>query len=228
MPRYYPVYLDVQGRRCAVFGGNSEAERKVNYLLESGADVMFHAPASHTTGGLKAMAAAGKVAWRKRAYRKGDLEGAWLAIVADTTDPDRNELVFREARERNVVLNVMDVPHLCTFIAPAVVQRKDVTVAVSTGGASPALARRLREEMSSPACRCMRWAGVGPVLAAARRDIRSQKVVVCPDVWQELMTEQWLTLAETKPVQAQKKVAAALTARHCEDCAPFGRCQKHV
>ena len=228
MPRYYPVFLDVQGRSCAVFGGNSEAERKVSYLVESGADVMFYAPAAQAADGLKALAAAGKVAWKKRSYRKGDLEGVWLAIVADTSDPDRNERVSGEARERNVVLNVMDVPHLCTFIAPAVVQRRDVTVAVSTAGTSPALARRLREELSSSACRCMRWADVGPVLAEARREIRSQKVVVCPEVWQELMTEKWLSLAEKSPAKARRELAAALTARHCEACAPSGRCQKQT
>ena len=76
MPRYYPIFLDVKGRRCAIFGGNHEGERKVNYLLDCGADVTLYSPASRTTEGLQAMAAGGKIAWKKRTYRKGDLDGA--------------------------------------------------------------------------------------------------------------------------------------------------------
>ncbi len=227
MPRYYPVFLDVQGRNCMVFGGNSEGERKVNYLLECGASVTLFSPVAHTTEGLKSLAAGGKVTWEKRTYRPGDLTGAWLAIVADTSDEASNQQAYDEAREKNVALNVMDVTPLCTFIAPAIVQRHDVTVAMSTSGTSPALARRLREEMSSPGCQCLRWADAGPVLAGARKEVRNRQIVVCPEVWQKHMTVAWLELAGLSPQRAQSELVAALAREHCAACAPLGRCQKH-
>jgi siroheme synthase-like protein len=227
LPRYYPIFLDVQGRTCIVFGGNSEAERKVNYLLECGASVTLFSPAAHTTEVLKSLAEDGKVTWKKRTYKPGDLTGAWLAIVADTSDEARNEQVYTEAREKNVALNVMDVTPLCTFIAPAIVQRHDVTVAMSTAGTSPALARRLREELSSPNCQCLRWADIGPVLAGARKEVRGAQIVVCPEKWQEHMTTSWLKQAEHNPQRAQADLVAALAKEHCVACAPHGRCQKH-
>lgn len=226
MPRYYPIFLDIKDRACFVFGGDAEAERKVRYLVDCGGAVTLFSPAASTTEGLKALAGDGALTWRRRAYRAGDLEGAWLAVVMDTSNAARNQRVFDEARERNIVLNTTDVPHLCTFIAPAIVQRNDVTVAVSTAGTSPALARKLRQEMSSPDCRCLRWADVGPVLAQARQEVRAGKVVVCPETWQEHMTEEWLAVAQARPAKARASLVASLVAEHCEACAPSGRCQK--
>ena len=210
-----------------VFGGNHEGERKVRFLLECGSKVGLFSPASRTTEGLKSLAGAGEIEWKKRGYRAGDLKGAWLAIVADTSGAARNERVYAEARERNVVLNVMDVTPMCTFIAPSIIQRNDVTVALSTAGTSPALARRLREEMSSPGCRCLRWADVGPVLAAARKEVRARKLVTCPEVWQDYMTEDWLAMAESEPEESKRSLVASVATRHCEECAPLGRCKKH-
>ena len=189
MPRYYPIFLDVQDRRAVVFGGDHEAERKARYLVECGANVTLFSPESALTTGLQELTKLGSVDLVPRGYVPGDLEGAWLAIVADTSDEETNRLIHEEARDRNVVLNVMDVTHLCTFIAPAIVHRKDVTVAVSTAGTSPALARRLRERMSDTEhCRCLEWADLGPVLAAVRADVRSRHVPVTPQDWQDSMT----------------------------------------
>ena len=95
----------------------------------------------------------------------GDLGGAFIAVAA-TGDDDANEMISKEARERNVLLNVVDVTHLCTFIAPAVARRGDVTIAVSTGGASPALARKFREELS--AASLLEYADLAPLLSFAR------------------------------------------------------------
>ena len=138
MPRYYPIFLDVQDRKAVVFGGDHEAERKVRYLIECGANVTLVGPESELTSGLQEMTSCGSIDWLPRGYRQGDLEDAWLAIVADTSDDDINRSIHEEARDRNVVLNVMDVTNLCTFIAPAIIHRNDVTVAVSTAGTSPA------------------------------------------------------------------------------------------
>ena len=198
MPRYYPIFLDVQERKAVVFGGNHEAERKVRYLVECGANVTLVSPEYELTTGLQELTNSGSLDWLRRSYRPGDLEGAWLAIVADTSDDETNRSIHEEARDRNVVLNVMDVTHLCTFIAPAIVQRNDVTVAVSTAGTSPALARRLRERMSDTEhCRCLQWADMGPLLAEVRTDVRARRVPVTPGDWQDSMTDDLLERFES-------------------------------
>lgn len=199
MPAYYPIYLDVRGRNCQVFGGDAdEAARKIRYLLECGGSVTFFSPEEVTCDELRLLADDGAVKWVKRGYQAGDLEGAWIAIVADTSDAEINEAVSSEARERDVLLNVMDVAPLCTFIAPSIIQREDVTVAISTAGTSPALARRLRERVSDhDACQCMRWADLGPTLADARTDIRARNLQVTPNEWQEVMTDELLEIFES-------------------------------
>ena len=185
MPAYYPINLDVRGRPCQVYGGDGhEAERKVRYFLKCGGDVTFFAPEADTSDGLKELADNGTVKWVKRGYQPGDLEGAWIVVVADTSSQEINETAAQEARERNILMNVMDVTPLCTFIAPAIVHREDVTVSVSTAGTSPALARRLRERISDHAyCQCLRWADVGPILADIRTDVRARELPLTPDNW---------------------------------------------
>ncbi|MEX0763403.1 MAG: bifunctional precorrin-2 dehydrogenase/sirohydrochlorin ferrochelatase [Dehalococcoidia bacterium] len=227
MPRYYPIYLDVQDRLGLVFGGNHEGERKVKYLLDCGSKVTLFSPEEDTTDELKSMAANGDFTWVRRRYEPGDLEDAWLAIVADTSSEEINQAVYNEAKERNIVLNVMDVTPLCTFIAPAIIHRNDVTVAVSTAGTSPALARRLREEMTADTCQCLRWANVGPMLADVRREVRSRGLVMCPEKWQTFMTPKWLDEAENgNAASARKELVAGLESVACEACAPYGTCQR--
>ena len=195
MPSYYPVFLDIRDRNCLVFGGNNEGERKVRYLLECGGQVSLFSPAGQITSGLEALANDNQITWHRRGYRPGDLEQAWLVIVADTSDPSVNKAVSDEASARNVVLNVMDVTHLCTFIAPAIVQRGNVTAAISTAATSPALARRLRERISDESyCRCMSWADLGPLLAKVRQDVRSRNLSVTPDHWAESITDDLLRM----------------------------------
>jgi precorrin-2 dehydrogenase/sirohydrochlorin ferrochelatase len=92
------------------------------------------------------VAGAGAIAWKRRGYQVGDLAGAWLAIAA-TDDAAVNRAIAQEAQERRVFLNVADQPDLCGFIAPGIVQRGDLTIAISTSGKSPAVARKVREEM---------------------------------------------------------------------------------
>ena len=223
---FYGVFLDIKGRRCAVFGGDEhEAERKVRYLLDCGAEVVFFAPEDDVSVGLEKLASEGKAEWVRRKYQAGDLCNVWLAIVADTSNQTVNEAISKEAESNNVLLNVMDVTHLCNFIAPALVHVGPVTTAISTGGASPALARRLREEMSGENCRCMRWARSGRSLEEARRRIRSKGIVVCPEKWQGFMTEEWLSEAlEGNESSAIDRIVEQITSIHCEPCAPIGRC----
>lgn len=198
MPRYYGIYLDVKERLGIVFGGNAhEGERKVKYLLECGANVKLYSPDDEISEALRELAGNGEIEWVDRKYQPGDLAGGWVAIVADTASQETNEAISKEAAERNILLNVMDVTPLCTWIAPSLIQRNDVTVAVSTGGSSPALARRLRERMSDhDYCQCLRWADMGPLLADARVEQRSRDLKVTPSQWAQSITDKMLEIFE--------------------------------
>jgi precorrin-2 dehydrogenase/sirohydrochlorin ferrochelatase len=141
---YLPIFIDVSDRTCIVIGGGEIAERKARSLIEAGAIVVIISP--EVTAGLAAMNHAGNIQHLARAFRSGDLAGAWLAF--DATGHDATTVsVVSEADERGVPLNVADEPERCTFIVPSVLRRGSLQLAVSTGGASPALARRIREEL---------------------------------------------------------------------------------
>ena len=208
MPRYYGVFVDIQDRRCLVFGGDPhEGERKVKYLLECGGKVTLFSPVEDTSDNLASMAESGEIEWVKRKYQADDLAGAWIAIVADTSDEAINNAISKEAAERNVMLNVMDVTHLCTFIAPALIHREDVTVAVSTAGTSPALARRLRERISDHEyCQCLQWADMGPLLSEVRKDIRGRTLPVTPDDWAESITDDVLGVFQSGNVELARRM----------------------
>ncbi len=187
MPRYYPAFIDVRGRDCVVIGGGDLGEEKVMKLLECDARVIVIS--SNVTSKVRELADEGNVEWIMRDYRDGDLERAFIAI-ANTGDSEMDKRIYREAEERNVILNVVDVTHLCTFIAPSVARRGEVTVATSTGGASPALARTFREKLESS--RILEYADLAPVLSDARAELRRRGLRVPPDHWQMCITEELL------------------------------------
>ena len=139
---HYPVFLDLNKRSCVVIGGCGMAEEKVKALLAAGADVTVIA--SDLAPGLAEMARDSRITWIDRGYHRGDLRRAFLAIVV--AQPARVvDAAWEEGRERKVLVNTLDdVPH-CHFIAPAVVQRGDLSIAISTGGKAPVLAVRLRQ-----------------------------------------------------------------------------------
>jgi siroheme synthase-like protein len=138
----YPVNLVVAGRRCVVVGGGSVAARKVQGLVAAGADVVVVAPSVGD-----AVRAEG-VAVIERAYRSGDLDGAWLAIAA-TDDADVNRQVHADGDAARVWVNAADDPPACSFTLPAVVRQGPVMVAVSTAGHSPALAGWIRGQVAA-------------------------------------------------------------------------------
>src|SRR6266702_8152498 len=142
---FYPVFLNLQGRHAVVVGGGAIAEQKVVGLLEAGARVTVVSP--DLTWKLEDLAATGAIELRRRAYRRGDLDGAFIAIAA-TDDRSANADVWAEAEQRGILLNAVDDLPYCSFIAPAVHRAGDITVAVSTAGKSPALAVRLRERIA--------------------------------------------------------------------------------
>lgn len=198
MPAYYPVFVNIRGRRCLVFGGDHEGERKVRYLLDCGGDVTLFSHDEDTLPALAELASARQITWEQRKYEPGDIAGAWVVIVADTSSDEINHAIEAESKERNVLCNVMDVTPLCNFIAPAIIHRQDVTVAVSTAGSSPALARRLRERMNDrDYCQCLRWADMGPMLSDVRAEVRGRELPVTPNDWAESITDQMLERFES-------------------------------
>lgn len=141
---YYPLFADLTGRRCVVIGGGAVAQRKVLTLLRYGAEVTVVSPS--VTRQLAGYARQGRIRHVARRFRPADLRGAWLAY-ASTDDQRINERVFRTATRQRLFANVVDQPALCSFIAPALVRRGPLTVAVSTGGASPSLAKKVRTDV---------------------------------------------------------------------------------
>lgn len=179
---YYPVLLDLAGRRCVMVGGGIIAGRRVDGLLTAGARVTVISP--RLTRTLAALAAEGRIDHEAREYRDGDLDGADLAFVA-TDAGEVNAAVAREARARGVWINAADDPARCTFILPALVRRGDLTVAVATGGSSPALARAIREELE--AYLTDDYATLAAIAAEARREVRAAGRPVTADAWRRAL-----------------------------------------
>lgn len=145
MSSLYPLFADVAGRKVVVVGGGAVAERKVQALLASKADVVVISPA--LTEKLVELHDRGQVEVHQRPYRPGDLADAWLVIAA-TGDEHVNRQVFAEAKQNRVFCNVVDEPGLCSFHVPSLVRRGDLQIAISTGGVSPALAKHLRRQLA--------------------------------------------------------------------------------
>jgi precorrin-2 dehydrogenase / sirohydrochlorin ferrochelatase len=179
---YYPVLLDLTGRRCVVVGGGIIAGRRVDGLLTAGARVTVISP--RLTRTLEALAAEGRIDHEAREYRDGDLDGADLAFVA-TDAGEVNAAVAGEARARGVWINAADDPARCTFILPALVRRGDLTVAVATGGSSPALARAIREELETYLTDD--YATLAAIAAEARREVRAAGRPVTADAWRRAL-----------------------------------------
>jgi precorrin-2 dehydrogenase/sirohydrochlorin ferrochelatase len=142
--RYYPIQLDVRGRRCLVVGGGGVGTRKVETLLACGARVAVVSP--EVTEGLRRLAGGGAIRLRERAYAAADLEGIFLVIGA-TDDEELNRRISSDAAALNILCNIADRPEKCNFILPAIVRRGDLVLTVSTSGRSPALAKKLRREL---------------------------------------------------------------------------------
>jgi len=195
---YYPVFLELGGRRCLVVGGGEVAAGKVRGLLEAGAQVTVVAP--RLAESLRGLLEAGKLRHTPREYREADLEGHELCFVA-TDDGLVNGRVAADCRRRGIWVNAADDPANCDFILPAVVRRGEVVVAASTGGASPALARRLREELT--AFLDEDYAPLADLLRDARSEVRSRGLKVDPETWQRAID------ARLRALVAQRRLGEA-------------------
>lgn len=140
----FPMFLWLEGRSCLVVGAGVIGEPKIGSLLASGASVRVIAP--QASAAAAEWARAGAITWEARDFKTSDLDGVFLVIAA-TSSRDVNETIFREARRRNILCNVVDDPEHCDFYYPAVVRRGDLQLAISTNGQSPALAQRIRREL---------------------------------------------------------------------------------
>jgi len=141
----YIACLRLSGRQCLVVGGGAIGLEKVEGLLACDADVVLVAP--DAVGELEAYADEGSIRWERRPYADSDLEGKFMAIAA-TSDTEVNISVYEAAERRAMLVNVVDVPPLCNFILPAIVRSGPLAIAISTAGASPALAKRMKREIA--------------------------------------------------------------------------------
>jgi len=143
---FYIACLKLKGRRCVVVGGGEIGLEKAEGLLACDGDVTLIAPEANAE--LQQLAAEGSITWERRAYAgPEDLEGVFI-IIACTDDTDVNIRVYEDAERRAMLVNIVDVPPLCNFILPAIVRTGPLAIAISTAGASPALAKRMKREVS--------------------------------------------------------------------------------
>lgn len=143
---FYPVFLNLNNQKCLVVGGGKVAERKVISLLECGAQVKVVSP--EITEKLQELVASKSIVHICREYCSQDLESAFL-VVSATASEELNKKISQECRERNILVNVVDDPDKCSFIVPSVVRRGDLAIAISTSGKSPALAKKIRQELET-------------------------------------------------------------------------------
>lgn len=205
---YYPLFLEMDHRRCVVVAGGAVAERKVAGLIAAGADVTIISPA--VSEGLGELVATGAVRHVAREYRAGDLAGFELVFVA-TDDAAVNSTVDRDARAHGLWINCADDPHRCNFILPAVIRRGDLVVAVSTGGASPAATRAIREELEGYFTEdYAQWVRVA---AEVRAELKEKSFSSVANVWNEALNGEFRRLIRArKPEQAKEFLLRALGA----------------
>jgi len=142
--KLFPMFLKLSARPCLVVGAGAVAESKIASLLEAGGRVRVVAP--EATPQVRSWAQSNTIEWRQRPFQPDDLDGMFL-VVAATSSTELHERIFDEATRRGVLCNIVDVPPLCDFYYPSVVQRGALQIAISTAGLSPALAQRLRKEL---------------------------------------------------------------------------------
>jgi siroheme synthase-like protein len=185
---YYPIFLSISGQRCVVVGGGLVALRKVTTLLEHGAKVEVISP--DLCPELRQMAERGTISLLPRGYASGDLQGAFIAIAA--TDDDKiNRKLSEEARKMGVLVNVVDDRELSDFIVPSYLRRGDITIAVSTAGKSPALARKIRTRLEKEFG--VEYASLAPLIDEVRQELKGQGIKINGDAWQEALDLDVLT-----------------------------------
>ncbi len=182
LPPYYPVFLKIGGRRCVVVGGGQVALRKVTALLEHRASVDVISP--ELCPGLIELVEGGQIRVFRRRYKAGDLQEAFIVITA-TDNSDINLQIAKEAKSKGVLVNVVDDAENSDFILPSYVRRGDITIAVSTAGRSPALARKIRTRLEKDFGD--EYASLAVLIDEVRAEVKRQGIEVDSDAWQEAL-----------------------------------------
>ena len=179
---YYPLFLDIQGRRCLVVGGGAVALRKARALLEHGARVEVVSP--EVCPELGELGAGERITITRRGYIAGDLEDALIAIAA-TDDVETNRRIAVDAAALGVLVNAVDDPEHSDFIVPSYLRRGDVVIAVSSGGRSPALARKVRRGLEEEFGE--EYGPLALVIDEVRSKLKDEGIVVDGEAWQEAL-----------------------------------------
>ena len=197
---YYPIQLEMNGRRCLVVGGGAVAERKIASLFEAGADITVVSP--EVTAAIAQWAEKHALVLIARKYQQGDLAGFQIVFVA-TEERDVNDAAYREGRSCGAWVNAADDPAHCDFILPSVLRRGELTVAVSSGATSPALSRTIREELERYFTE--EYESLAALAADVRAELQQRSITVAFDSWRHALSgeaRRWLTQGET--AQAKK------------------------
>jgi len=179
---FYPMFLNISRKKCVVVGGGHIALRKVRALLEHGASVEVISP--DLCPELIELEKSGRIGILHRQYQPGDLQKALIAIAA-TDNSDINQQVIKEAQGKAVLVNAVDDPGNSDFIVPSYVRRGDITIAVSTAGRSPALARKIRARLEKELGD--EYASLVNLIGEVRAEVRRQGIKVSGDDWQEAL-----------------------------------------
>jgi len=207
MSDFYPIMLKVGGKRCVVVGGGKVAERKTKMLLECNASVCVISP--HLSPELDRLLEERHIQNVARDYCPGDLDGALLAVAA-TDDPEINEQVSHEGREKGVLVNIADDLENSSFILPSALRRGDVVIAISTSGRSPALSRKIRTVLEQSYG--VEYASLALLLSEVRSELRERGVHIDSDAWQESLNIELLLnlLRKGKSEEAKRRLLSDL------------------
>ncbi|MBA4373250.1 MAG: siroheme synthase [Thermodesulfovibrio sp.] len=197
--KYYPVFLNLQDKKVVIVGGGKIAERKALALIKAGASVTVVSP--DLTSRLMQLRDRKSIQHVSRLYRKKDIQGAFVVIAAT----DSTEINSRVSKDAEGLVNVVDVPPLCNFIAPSVIQRGAFTLAISTSGASPALAKTIRKELEKL---------YGPEIGVYLKFINGIRIRALAEITEQsarekflkgLASEKMLQMLRAKGIQEVKK-----------------------
>ena len=214
MQRYYPIFLNLVERPVIVIGGGSVACEKVAGLRKAGARITVVSP--ELASELAELRDAGELTHVPRGWEPADLDADWAVVMVATDDGAVNRQVTAESRARRIWVNAADDPANCDFILPSVVRRGKITLAASTAGTSPALARRLREELEAYLGDDM--PALADLLAEVRTELRARRARVENETWQHAIDEELrLLLAQRKHRQAKARLVRSLGVAHLYD-----------
>ncbi|MGA7847971.1 MAG: bifunctional precorrin-2 dehydrogenase/sirohydrochlorin ferrochelatase [Terriglobales bacterium] len=201
MTSLFPMFLKLAGKHCLVVGAGKVGEPKIGGLIDTGASI--HVVAIEASAQVREWADAGRIDLDLRTFSENDLDGKFLAVVA-TASKRLNELIYCEAQRRGVLCNVVDVPEYCDFFYPAVVQRGDLQIAISTAGQSPSLAQKLRQQLERQ---------FGPGYADWVKQLgETRRLILASDLDKERKLELLHSLASREALEAELAKVPELSA----------------